>query len=191
MNYREVGILTAAQARQAVDTPYHGALDDRLGGHMHPLNYTLGLARAAAAAGVTIHENSVALKLDRTNGIRIATAKGAVRARHAVLAGDALLTGLEPAVNSRIMPVGNYIVATEPLPDAGAIIPAMPPSPTRASWSTTSGCRRTGACCSAAASAIRRRRPPTSPLSCGRIWKRPFRSSRAAASIMPGAGWCR
>jgi gamma-glutamylputrescine oxidase len=123
MNYREVGILNAAQARQAVDTPYHGALDDRLGGHMHPLNYTLGLARAAAAAGVSIHENSVALKLDRTNGITIATAKGAVRARHCVLAGDALLTGLEPAVNSRIMPIGNYIVATEPLPDAGAIIP--------------------------------------------------------------------
>ena len=124
MDYREVDILSATQARAAVDTPYHGALDDRLGGHMHPLNYTLGLARATAAMGVAIHENSVAISLDRTNGIRIATAKGAVRARHAVLAGDALLTGLEPRVNSRIMPVGNYIVATEPLHDASAIIPS-------------------------------------------------------------------
>ena len=53
-----------------MDTPYHGALYDRLGGHMHPLNYTLGLARAAVAAGVAIHENSVAVSLDRTNGIR-------------------------------------------------------------------------------------------------------------------------
>jgi gamma-glutamylputrescine oxidase len=123
MDYK-VDILTASQARAAVDTPYHGALDDRLGGHMHPLNYTLGLARATVAAGVAIHENSVAVSLDRTNGIRIATAKGAVRARHAVLAGDALLTGLEPRVNSRIMPVGNYIVATEPLYDASAIIPS-------------------------------------------------------------------
>ena len=100
---------------------YVSALYDPNCGHLHPLNYTLGLARAAAAAGVTIHENSVALKLDRTNGIRVETTKGSVRARRAVLAGDALLTGLEPAVNSRIMPVGNYIVATEPLPDAGAI----------------------------------------------------------------------
>ena len=48
-----------------MDTPYHGALVDRLGGHMHPLNYTLGLARATVAAGVTIHENSVAVSLDR------------------------------------------------------------------------------------------------------------------------------
>ena len=63
-----------------MDTPYHGALYDRRAGHMHPLNYTLGLARATAAAGVAIHENSVAVSLDRSNGIRVATAKGAVRA---------------------------------------------------------------------------------------------------------------
>lgn len=56
MNFHDVEVLSAEQARAMVNTPYHGAMYEKLGGHMHPLNYTLGLARAAAAAGVTIHE---------------------------------------------------------------------------------------------------------------------------------------
>ena len=124
MDYPHVALLSAAETRAEVDTPYHGGLLDRLGGHMHPLNYTLGLARAALQAGVTIHEDSTAVELERPpGGVRVSTADGAVRASHAVLAGDALLTGLEPRVNNRIMPVANYLVATEPLPDARALIP--------------------------------------------------------------------
>jgi gamma-glutamylputrescine oxidase len=124
MKFPHAEILSAAEARGKVDTPYHGAMYEPLGGHMHPLNYTLGLAGAAIAAGVTIHENSVAVRLEREPSIRVSTAKGSVRAKHVVLAGDALLNGLEPRVNSRIMPVGNYIVATEPLEGKRNVIPA-------------------------------------------------------------------
>ncbi|WP_395382499.1 NAD(P)/FAD-dependent oxidoreductase [Mesorhizobium sp. UC22_110] len=123
MDYPHASVLSASQSLEAVASPYKGALFDALGGHMHPLNYTLGLARAAVAAGVTIHEASPALRIDRSRGIRVETATGAVRARHAVLAGDSLLHGIDKRVESRIMPVGNYIVATEPLADAGEIIP--------------------------------------------------------------------
>ncbi|TIT84767.1 MAG: FAD-binding oxidoreductase, partial [Mesorhizobium sp.] len=70
MNFADVEILSAAQARQMVDTPYQGAVFERLGGHMHPLNYTLGLARATSAAGVAIYENSVAVRLEREPSIR-------------------------------------------------------------------------------------------------------------------------
>ena len=125
MDYPHASIRSAAEARAAVDTPYHGALLDALGGHMHPLNYTLGLARAALAAGVAIHEASPVLRLDRQrDGVRAQTAAGAVRARHAILAGDALLSGIDARVESHIMPVGNYIVATEPLADAASVIPS-------------------------------------------------------------------
>ena len=125
MDYPHAALLSAAETRAEVDTPYYGGLLDRLGGHMHPLNYTLGLARAALAAGAVIHESSTAVALQRPagGGVRVTTAGGAVRAAHAVLAGDALLTGLEPRVNNRIMPVANYVVATEPLADARTLIP--------------------------------------------------------------------
>jgi len=116
MAYPHAELLSAEQARDQVDAPYHGGLLDKMGGHMHPLNYALGLAQAARTAGVVIHEQSLATGLENTpGGVRVVTGQGAVRARHAVLAGDALLSGLEPRVNNRIMPVANYILATEPL----------------------------------------------------------------------------
>ena len=123
MDYPHASFLTAKQARAVVDTPYHGGLFDAQGGHLHPLNYTLGLARAALAAGVRIFEHSAATGLVQAGGVRVTTAQGAVTAHRAVLAGDALLHGLERRVNSRIMPVANYVVATEPLAQAQALIP--------------------------------------------------------------------
>jgi gamma-glutamylputrescine oxidase len=123
MNYPHVDLLSAAQAGDQVATAYHGGLLDRRGGHMHPLNYTLGLAGAAQSAGAVIHEGSEVTGLATAGGVRVRTRAGAVRARHAVLAGDALLRGLCPQVSQRIMPVANYIAATAPLPDPGALIP--------------------------------------------------------------------
>jgi gamma-glutamylputrescine oxidase len=125
MDYRHAERLDADAAREMVDTRYHGALLDRLGGHMHPLNYTLGLAQAAESAGAALFEQSKAITLEQTNrGVRIKTNCGAVRARRAVLAGDALLEGLSARVNGRIMPVANYVAVTEPLEDAASLIPS-------------------------------------------------------------------
>ncbi len=125
MGYRGARLLSEVETRAAVATDYCGALVDTGGGHFHTLNYTLGLADAAAAAGVRLHEASAALALARTGrGVAIRTAAGTVHARQAVLAGDALLEGLSGRVNNRIMPVANYIVTTAPLPDPAAIIAA-------------------------------------------------------------------
>jgi gamma-glutamylputrescine oxidase len=56
--------------------------------------------------------------------VTIRSANGDVRARHAVLAGDALLNGLSARVNGRIMPVANYVITTAPLDDPAALIPS-------------------------------------------------------------------
>ena len=123
MNYPHTALLSAADTRGQVATAYHGGLLDRGGGHMHPLNYTLGLAAAVRAAGVAIYEGSVVSKLTTGGGVRVETAGGgAVQATHAVLAGDALLQGLCSTVNDRIMPVANYVAATRPLDDPAALI---------------------------------------------------------------------
>jgi gamma-glutamylputrescine oxidase len=123
MDYNEVYQLSAADMRAQVASDYRGGLLDPSGGHMHSLNYALGLARAAQAAGATIHEHSPAVGLTKGTINRVTTPEGAVRARLVLLAGDALLQGLEPEANKRIMPVANYVVATAPLPNAAELIP--------------------------------------------------------------------
>jgi gamma-glutamylputrescine oxidase len=96
-------------------TRYHAGLLDEGAAHLHPLNYCLGLARAALAKGVRIYEGSRALDISRTDPARIRTASGTVTANHVVLACNAYLGNLEPRLAGRIMPVNNFIVATEPL----------------------------------------------------------------------------
>jgi gamma-glutamylputrescine oxidase len=122
LGYPHTEVLSQAETRDRVATALHGGLLDRLGGHMHPLNYVLGLARVAEAAGVAIFENSPAVSLETGTAMRVRTGRAAVTARKVVLAGDALLHGLDPAVERRIMPVANYLAATAPLADPGAVI---------------------------------------------------------------------
>ncbi|MFO1208493.1 MAG: FAD-binding oxidoreductase [Amaricoccus sp.] len=95
---------------------YFGGALDRGGAHLNPLDYALGLARAAAAAGVRIFEGS---RVERV-GPPVATASGRVRARFVLLACNGYLGGLAPAVSARVMPINNFIVATEPLGEARA-----------------------------------------------------------------------
>ena len=114
--YREARLVEQAEMHGLVASrTYVGGLLDRGGGHLHPLNYALGLARAARAAGATLHERSRVLRLEGEGPVRVATAQGAVRARYVVLAGNAYLGDLVPGLRRKIMPVGTYIAATEPL----------------------------------------------------------------------------
>src|SRR5690606_36351608 len=101
-----------------------GMLDSGAG-HLHPLNYALGLAGAAQAAGARLYEDSAVTALERGARIRLRTSAGEVDAGFAVLAGNAYLGGLEPRIAGAIMPINNYILATEVLGEerAGALIP--------------------------------------------------------------------
>lgn len=95
---------------------YPGGLYDPDSGHLHPLNYTLGLARAAHEAGVRIFENSAVTRLREENGLQVAeTARGKVRTKFAVLACNTFIGELAPALARKIMPVGTYVIATEAL----------------------------------------------------------------------------
>ena len=93
---------------------------DKRSGHLHPLNYTLGIAAAATKAGVRIFEGSRALDWDSGDSLRVRTAAGSVRCRYLALCGNAWLGDTAPQLARRIMPVGTYIVATEPLGEARA-----------------------------------------------------------------------
>ena len=94
---------------------YLGASLDTQAAYLHPLNYALGLARACSEAGVQIFEQSAVSSYAGSAPVTVRTAGGTVRARFMVLACNAHLDELEPRLAATIMPINNFIVATEPL----------------------------------------------------------------------------
>ena len=105
---------------------FHSGLHDPKSGHLHPLKYCLGLARAAASLGVRIYEQSAVTSLAPGTTARLTTAQGEVKARHVLLAGNVYLQGIAPLLEKRIMPVGTYIVTSAPL--APALAQSLIPS---------------------------------------------------------------
>lgn len=113
LQYRSVRYMPREEVQATLASRrYLSALYDANGGHLHPLNYTLGLAEAAERAGVRIHEDTRALGF---TSARVRTPGGEVRARYLVLCGNVYLGNIAPALTSKIMAVGTHIIATEPL----------------------------------------------------------------------------
>ena len=95
---------------------YYDGLYERNALHLHPLNYAIGLARAATEQGVRIHEDSDAWQLRREGSHwRVSTPHGEVLAEHVVLACGGYLAGLQKKIDRAILPIATYVMATEPL----------------------------------------------------------------------------
>ena len=116
-SYPHIRPLSREELRALVASDlYHGGSFDSDAGHLHALNYALGLARAARAAGAAIHEMTPALEIVRANGKPgVRTPAGSVSADYLVLACNGHLGGLEPRIASAIMPINNFMLATAPL----------------------------------------------------------------------------
>jgi gamma-glutamylputrescine oxidase len=84
--------------------------------HLHPLNYALGLAAAAEAAGAHIFEHTPAVAVDPA-GVRkrIDTPHGRLRAAHVVLAGNVHIGALMPRIAATLLPIWTYLATTVPL----------------------------------------------------------------------------
>lgn len=112
-NHTAVRYVDACETQEIVKTPvYQGGILDTHAGHIHPLRYALGLARAAQAAGVTIYERS---EVHHIGADHVATAKGRVTAPHIILAGNGYLPNLNRHYAARVCPINSFIAATEPL----------------------------------------------------------------------------
>ncbi|KAB0584247.1 FAD-binding oxidoreductase [Ideonella dechloratans] len=111
--------IPAADMHRWVASPrYHSGLYDPQSGHLHPLKYALGIARAAAAAGVRIHEETPVTALETGPVITVRTSRGTLRAKKVLLAGNVYLQGVAEHLERRIMPVGTYIVCSEAMDPA-------------------------------------------------------------------------
>ena len=93
---------------------FFGALMDDQSCHLHPLKYLHGLVLAAKNAGVEIYGDSKVM--DYTNHpTLVRTDCGSVRSDHIIIACNGYIENLEPRINGYIMPINNFVIATEQL----------------------------------------------------------------------------
>jgi gamma-glutamylputrescine oxidase len=112
--------VEGAAVQRYIQSPrYCAAAFDSVSGHLHPLKFGLGLARAAQELGVQIYEKSAVTQMERGTVVKARTGQGSVTAKFAVLAGNCTLSeyGAEvaPELTPRIMPVGTYMISTVPV----------------------------------------------------------------------------
>ena len=115
--HTELELLNKEQLRDYVGTDrYEGALLDKSGGHLHPLNLALGEADAIESLGGNIYEESAVVDVQQGNDkVTLNTASGQVTAKYVMMAGNAYLTGLVPKLEQKAMPCGTQVITTEVL----------------------------------------------------------------------------
>ena len=95
---------------------YYGGLQDNGGAHIHPLNFVLGLAKAAKNLGVQIFEQSRVKRFHENGKVSVELENGTkVVSNFLVLGCNGYIGSLDKNISSWIMPINNYIIATEPL----------------------------------------------------------------------------
>ena len=106
---------------------FYGGLLQKTGAQMHMGRFGVGLAQAGARAGAQIHEHAAVTKIERRPGgsFRVETARGTVEARQVLLATGNSRTGPFFHFRRRMISVGSFIIATEPL-DKGLLDRMLP-----------------------------------------------------------------
>lgn len=111
-------------ARRLGTDVYLAGVHDRGGGTVQPLKLLYGILDAALTAGVRLHEGARVLSLTEEGGRAVArTADAVIRADMAILACDGALDGVNAEVEARVLPIGSFMLATEPLDDGLGILP--------------------------------------------------------------------
>jgi glycine/D-amino acid oxidase-like deaminating enzyme len=91
-----------------------------------PARYHRGLLERALAAGAQVVPRCRVTRIEKDgNGFRVVTARGTTRARDVVVATNGYTGALTPWLQRRVIPIGSYMIATEPLP-AGLMARLIP-----------------------------------------------------------------
>lgn len=111
-------IVPPAELGQEVGTHvYHGGILDPLSAQLHPGKYVMGLAQAALRAGADLKEKTAALDIERESdgGFRVTTSRGTIRSKQVMVATNGYTGRLHRGLQRRVLPIGSFVVATEPL----------------------------------------------------------------------------
>ena len=119
LDYHSTKILNKDEVSEAVGSNrYFGGHLQEEGGHLHPLKYALGLADAALSLNVDIYEDSKVIKInEEKNYVEVLTLNGSVKAKNIALCCNAYLEEIDAGIKSKIMPIINYMIATQPISD--------------------------------------------------------------------------
>ncbi len=122
----DTALLSAADLKNEVGSPFHGAMLSKKSAMMHMGRYVAGLAEAARRRGAVIVEGAAVTERSQAGGRHVLkTTKGTVTADQVMIATGAYTTANFSYFRRRIMAVGSFIVATRPLTDA-EVASAMP-----------------------------------------------------------------
>jgi glycine/D-amino acid oxidase-like deaminating enzyme len=122
-----VAVLSASEQHSELGSKaYHGVIVDERSAALNPARFVDGLARAACRAGARIATGVAVRRIDRTaGGWKLDTSAGPLDAAEVLLATNAYTNGAAAALQRRFVPIGSYIIVTEPLSpaEAAAILP--------------------------------------------------------------------
>jgi glycine/D-amino acid oxidase-like deaminating enzyme len=113
------------QHKEIQSDRYHGGVVFPAHGHLDPAKFHQGLLKLAEKAGAEFASHCPATRIEKSGqGFIVHTPKGQVAARDVLIATNGYSGPLSPWHRRRVIPIGSYILATDPLPGgAGKYIP--------------------------------------------------------------------
>jgi glycine/D-amino acid oxidase-like deaminating enzyme len=120
----QLQIIPKSQLRSEIGSDiYHGGIVDTVSAGLNPARYVSGLAQAALNAGGSIYENTrvESIKPSSQNGgsgFQISSSRGPIFADNVFIGTSGYTSGATPGLRKKIIPIGSFIIATEPLPEA-------------------------------------------------------------------------
>ncbi len=122
-NHSETQYLDRSELQAVLaSTRYHGGVFEPSSGHLHPLNYCLGLTAAAQRSGARLYKHCPVQGVHSNNTkVTVNTQFGSIACDQVIYACNAYLDRLQPNLAKWIMPVSTYIIATEPLSEEIAV----------------------------------------------------------------------
>ncbi len=116
----------AEQHREVATDAYHGGCVYRRHGSLHPALFHQGLLERALAAGAGLAAHCPVTGIaHEATGFAVATPRGRIAAREVIVATNGYTGPTTPALRRRLVPLGSYIIATEPL-DPGLVSSLIP-----------------------------------------------------------------
>jgi gamma-glutamylputrescine oxidase len=113
----DVLLSSVEETRSLLDTKrYYTSIAFPTAFHIHPLRYGLLLLRLCLEAGVKVYEHTRVSQVDAlSDGVRVQSGDGQVKAQHVVYCVSALDRSLHKPTGRAVLPVSTYVAVTEPL----------------------------------------------------------------------------